>query len=60
MTWLVAVENCTLQTRVRSQASASAMMSICSLALVGKSGLAGAAPGAMQFAAAIAAACSCV
>ena len=37
VTWLVAVENWRLATRVRSQASASARMSICSLALVGKS-----------------------
>ena len=60
VTWLVDVENCRLATRVRSQASASARMSICCLALVGKSVLALIAPGGVHFADAVAAACSCV
>src|SRR5579871_5725543 len=59
VTWLVEVENWMLATRVRSQASASARMSICCLALVGKSVVTLTAPGGVHLAAAVAAAVSC-
>src|SRR5215831_7865632 len=59
VTWLVEVENWMLATRVRSQASASARMSICILALLGKSVVTVGAPGGVHLAAAAAAAWIC-